>query len=138
MSETKIGDIYIEKAETVRAFWRPLDGSPDVLLATMNLYVHESHPSVREMFTNLAAIVAINLNRSVGQTIVMQHVSPVQPSEARIDRRQFSCWSCTHPQAADARGHLGAFSDADLEASLTSHGTPTFCCKVMAAGRFNL
>jgi len=28
MSETRIGDIYVEKADTVRAFMRPLDGSP--------------------------------------------------------------------------------------------------------------
>jgi|SRR6516165_2163301 hypothetical protein len=136
MSENKIGDIVIEKAETARAFWHPLDGSPDVLLCAVNLYTYDTPPSVRELFNNLAAAVAVNLNRTVGQTVTVQHVSPVQPSEAVIDRKNFACWSCQSPVAADARAYLGAFSDADLATSMTPQGNLKFCCRVVQSGVF--
>jgi hypothetical protein len=134
MAENKIGDIYVEKAETVRAFWRPLDGSPYVLLAAMNLYVHESHPTIRELFVNLAAAVAVNLNRAAGQAITVQSVPPVQPAEAKIDRQKFPCWHCSDSRAVDARAHLRGFSDADLAAAMSPRGTPMFCCRIAPAG----
>jgi hypothetical protein len=129
---SKIGDIVIDKAEIVRALWRPLDAE-DVLLASMCRSVYETHPIVRELFANLATTIAANLNRSAGETITVQSMLPVQSTEAKIDRQNFPCWNCSSPQAADARAFLRTFSDGDLTVSLSPHGTPSFCCKVTPA-----
>jgi hypothetical protein len=130
MSENKIGDIIIDKGETVRAFWRPLDGAPDVLLAAANLGVYEAHPFIRELFTNFVATIAANLNRAAGETITVQPAPPVQPTEAKFDRQHYPCWKCADPRADDARAYLRGFSDADIAAALSPHGTPRFCCRV--------
>ena len=47
-----------------------------------------------------------------------------------IDRKQLPCWTCTKPQAMDARGWLGAASDVDLEGKLSPSGYPMNCCRV--------
>jgi hypothetical protein len=89
MSENKIGDIFIEKGGTARAFLRPHDGSPDTLLAAMNLYVHESHPSIRELFVNLAAAVADRVLHAVSYPLKRwqgrqhQHVFIARANEVR-------------------------------------------------------
>jgi hypothetical protein len=133
MSENKIGDIFVDRGETVRTFWRPLGGSSDdLLLCSMHRYAYESHPVVREQFENLAASIATNLSRAPGETIAVQNVPPARSTEVRIDRNQFSCWQCTSPQAADARAYLRGFSDGDLAAQLSPRGVPMFCCKVAA------
>lgn len=135
----KIGDIVIEKGEVVQAFWRPADEAlPDVLLCCINRYVFETHSFVQEQFVNLATVIAANLNRSAGEAITVQPMAPAQPAEAKIDRRQFACWNCSHPQATDAHAHLRDFSDGDLTAALSPHGTPTFCCKVTSAAQLSI
>jgi hypothetical protein len=135
MGESKLGDIYLEKDESVyRALWRPLDGTPEVLLCAMHLGAYETHASIRELFANLAGTIAANFNRPAWSAVTVQRVPTARPAEARLDRRQFGCWTCTQPQAADARHCLSAFSDDDLMLRLSPGGTPLFCCRVATAG----
>jgi hypothetical protein len=111
MGESKLGDLYLEKDESAcRAFWCPPDGTP-VLLCAMHLGSYETHTAIREAFANLAGTIA-----------------------AKLDRRQFGCWTCTQPQAADARHCLSGFSDEDLMARLSPGGLPMFCCRVGVVG----
>jgi|RhiMetdeSRZDD1v2_1073273.scaffolds.fasta_scaffold1588387_1 hypothetical protein len=134
-AENKVGDIYLEKdASTCRAFWRPADGTIDVLLCSMNLGVYEGRLAVRALFNNLAANIAINLNQPAGSEITVQYVPATKPADTKIDRSQFACWTCTHPQAADARYVLSSYSEDDLMARLSPLGTPMFCCRVAAVG----
>jgi hypothetical protein len=130
-AENKVGDIFLNHDEFVcRAFWRPLDGSPEVLLCSMHVGTYERHPAIRELFANLAADIAINLDRPAGSGITVQHVPVKQPTDSKIDRSRFACWTCTHVQAVEACHHLSAFADADLAAHLTPAGNPMFCCRV--------
>jgi hypothetical protein len=138
MGESKLGDIYLEKDESVcRALWRPLDGPPDgppeVLLCSIHLGAYERHPAIREAFAVLAADVAANLDRPAGAGISVQRVPVRRPTEAKIDRSQFACWTCQDPRARDARQCLSAFSDADLQTQLSPRGNPLFCCRISLA-----
>jgi hypothetical protein len=134
-AESKLGDICLDKDEFVcRALWRPLDGTPDVLLCTVHIGAYETHAFIREGFINLAGAIAVNLDRPAGSAITVQRMPAAQPIETKLDRRQFACWTCTQPQAADARHCLSAFSDADLMARLSPGGTPMFCCRITPVG----
>jgi hypothetical protein len=130
MAEMKLGEIRLEKDESLcRAFWHPLDGPP-VLLCTIHLDVYARHAFIREAFVNLAGEIAANLDRPAGSGVTLQRASAAQPVEAKIDRRQFGCWNCTRPEAVDARYMLGVLSEGDIAARLSPLGTPLFCCKV--------
>jgi hypothetical protein len=134
-TENRVGDIFLTKDEsTCRALYRPLDGTPDVLLCAMELSVYERHTFVREQFANLAAEIAINLDRPAGAGITVQHVPVRQPSEPKTDRAGFACWDCKHPQAPDARQWLRSLSDGDLVTQMSPAGTPLFCCRVAPVG----
>jgi hypothetical protein len=134
MGESKLGVLSFEKDESAcRAFWYPPDGEP-VLLCAMHLGAYETHASLREAFANLASEIAANLDRPAGSAVTVQRLPPVRPAETKLDRRQFGCWTCTQPQAVNARYCLSAFSDEDVLAKLSPHGQPMFCCKVATAG----
>jgi hypothetical protein len=134
MAESKLGDIYLEKDEsTCRAFWCPPDGTP-VLLCAMHLGCYETHTSIREAFANLASEIGVNLDRPSGSAVTVQRMPTARPAETKLDRKQFGCWTCTQPQAADARHCLSAFSDEDLMARLSPGGLPMFCCRVGVVG----
>jgi hypothetical protein len=51
-----------------------------------------------------------------------------------IDRSRFPCWSCTRPEAIDAKHWLGSASEADFEKFLTPAGQPINCCRVQFVG----
>jgi hypothetical protein len=91
--------------------------------------VYERHQPLREEFEHLAAAIAVNLDRSAGEMVAVPSMPPVQPAEAKLDRRQFARWNCSDPQADDARAYLRSFSDADIAAALSPRGTPRFCCR---------
>jgi hypothetical protein len=134
MAENKLGDIHFEKDESVcRAFWCPPDGAP-VLLCAMHLGSYETHASIRELFAALASEIAVNLERPAGSAVSVLRTPTMRPAEIKLDRQQFGCWTCTHPQAVDARHCLSGFSDEDLLAKLSPSGSLMFCCKVATAG----
>ena len=64
----KAGDIYqaSEKGRCV-AYWRPADGSPDVVLCAADLSSCRKHPHLRELLIELAAEVALNRGRAGGR-----------------------------------------------------------------------
>jgi hypothetical protein len=132
--EGKLGDLVLVKDDsTCRALWRPVSDSPEVLLCSVHLGVYERHPAIREAFVILAADIAANLDRPAGGGITVQRVPVQRPTEAKIDRSGFACWSCTRPQATAARQWLAGYSDADLQAQLSPQGNPMFCCRVGSA-----
>jgi hypothetical protein len=135
MAENKLGDIYLEKDESVcRAFWCPPDGTP-TLLCTMHIRAYERHTSLREAFANLAGEIAINLNRPAGSAVTLQRLPTARPAEVKLDRQQFGCWTCTQePQASNARYCLNAFSDEEILERLSPAGRPLFCCRVGVVG----
>jgi hypothetical protein len=53
-----------------------------------------------------------------------------------IDRAQFPCWQCEHPQAIEARGFLGSASDEDIAQQQSPGGHLLVCCHVTLAGVF--
>jgi hypothetical protein len=51
----KIGDIYLRSVKShVRAYWRPTDGTPEVLLCSMAQSIYKASPSARELFVKFA------------------------------------------------------------------------------------
>jgi hypothetical protein len=138
MAENKLGDIYLEKDESVcRAFWCLPDGTP-VLLCAMHLGSYETHTAIREAFANLAGTIAANLDRPAGSAVTVQRAPTARQAETKLDRRQFGCWTCTQPQAVGARHCLSGFSDEDILAKLSPSGLPMFCCKVATAGTWTM
>jgi hypothetical protein len=134
MAENKLGDICLDKDETVcRAVWHPPDGEP-VLLCTVHLRSYETHAAIREAFANLASAIAANLDRPAGSAIAVQRPPATRPTEVKLDRSQFPCWTCTRPQASDARYCLNGFSDEELRTKLSPAGALLFCCQVATVG----
>src|SRR6266545_2111326 len=132
--ESKVGDIVLDRDKTTcRALLRPADGSPKVLLCTINLAVYDRHTILREQFINLAGAVAVNLNQPGGSTVIVHPRLAQRPAEQKIDRRSFACWECRDARAADARQRLSSYSDADLQTQLSPRGNPLFCCRVSLA-----
>jgi hypothetical protein len=131
----KIGDILIDQsgATECRALLRSSDGSAEVQLCAMHRAVYEDHSSVRELFVKLAGTVALNLDRPSGMTLAVRSLPPVQPTETKIDRSQFTCWQCANAQAAAARQCLSSYSDTDLQ--LSPRGNPIFAAKSQRRAR---
>jgi hypothetical protein len=50
-----------------------------------------------------------------------------------VDRTRFPCWTCTKPQAIDARAWLASADQADFESKLSPLGRPLMCCLVHVA-----
>jgi hypothetical protein len=51
----KIGDVYLRAAKSrVHAYWRPTDGTPEVLLCSMAQSIYKASPAARELFVKLA------------------------------------------------------------------------------------
>jgi len=63
----KTGDIYVTTEEKrCVAYWRPVDGSPDVFLCTMDSRTYNKHPHLRKMFVELALEVMLNREQEAG------------------------------------------------------------------------
>jgi hypothetical protein len=96
----KTGDIFMrhEKGRCV-AYFRPVDGSPDVFLCAIDLNACSSHPHLREMLTELASEVALNRGCKAGASMTFRVREPVVETRAR--------WA-----------EFGAFRDGALGAAL--------------------
>jgi hypothetical protein len=79
----KTGDIYMttEKGRYV-AYWRPVDGSPDVVLCTADLDTCGKHPHLRELLIELAAEVALNRGRAAGDSVALRVRAPLAAPRA--------------------------------------------------------
>jgi hypothetical protein len=69
-----------------------------------------------------------------------QHIASLQAERAGLEKRiaaltekvgdeSLPCWTCTSPQAADARHWLGANQNA--AAARSASGLPLNCCKIV-------
>ena len=78
------GNIHLisEKGRCV-TYRRPVDGSRDVSLCAMDLHAYNDHPHLREMFTELAAEVALNRRRQRGDSVTLRVREPLSGSTAR-------------------------------------------------------
>jgi hypothetical protein len=69
----KIGDVYLRKDKSrCCAYWRSVDGTPDVFLCAISLKVVSSHLHIRELFIELAGEVALNLKREAGSGVTLR------------------------------------------------------------------
>jgi hypothetical protein len=76
----KTGDIYLasEKGRCV-AYWRPADGSPDVVLCAADASACERHPHLRKLLIDLATETLINRDCEAGASITMLAPRPEPP-----------------------------------------------------------
>jgi len=80
----KTGDIYlIEEKKRCVAYWRPVDGSPDVFLCAMDSSTYNDHPHLRKMLSELALEIAVNRGRKTGSSVTFRASEPLMESRAR-------------------------------------------------------
>jgi hypothetical protein len=74
----KTGDIHLagEQGRCV-AYWRPVDGSPDVVLCAADLSTCDRHPHVRELLIELAVEVSLNREREAGDSAALPVRAPL-------------------------------------------------------------
>ena len=80
----KTGDIYlIEEKKRCVAYWRPVDGSPDVFLCAMDSSTYNDHPHLRTMLSELASEIVINREREAGDSVTFRVREPLVESRSR-------------------------------------------------------
>ena len=80
----KTGDIYLtnEKGRCV-AYWRPVDGTPDVFLCAAEARTCGDHPHVLQMLTDLACELALNYGRAVDDGVTFRVHAPAPDSKTQ-------------------------------------------------------
>jgi len=90
-----------------------------------------SHNRLQQL---LAQREAIEIELAKYQRMLADLNVEINSLRGELRRKDLPCWTCTHPQAVEARAWLGAASDADVENQSSPSGVPLVCCRVRIVG----